>query len=1211
MGPGFPYPEDEGGDVKNLIGSPGYYDPVTRKLCNNDSIWMDLGFPVMVAPNGRKFKPLFAPLITDLDNRINVNVHGNIRGQDTATGKWLHLSNQGWGPWEVALNQIINGDPDKTEWSNLLTGTRGSIHSADYGYALAGRYGYPPSIKPKLPTTYNPLYVLNDPTLPGKRSRFYSQVDYDGANFARNGPSAPMKLLTQQQGATIFTSFPTYNADPSKPDYGNSSLTELTDHPLLYNYFQPALDNSTFPVSNMEALLRYLDTGSPALTSDLFRLLPASLDPMRSVNGNGVPDPSVAAKIRNLLTTHSFDLDRPGVRPWIWQDGTSAPYQQRAYPAVPFYPTGGAIKFPPGPVGTGEFGTDSRASYAEIGRIDLNRRLPEYPKPGPDGRFRQSDLPLVALAQQARTQFAKEIFDRLRWVTTGTAQDLNVLLPTLGIASTGPRKAQFDALRWLAQLAVNIVDYIDSDDYMTQLKWYTEPGSPPKQHWVFGTELPRLVVNEAYVEVDNDPSDQGTTASRPPKANFWVELHNPLNPDPALPDPIDATASSAARLKIPGQQAGIYRLVIAESSNQSPVRNPENNLGTPDPAKIRLSVSDFTDNQNDPPALQLVLPLPQNNYDANQIPGNIARNIGFYVLGPKVDFPNDPSQPNPAPPQATLRVASTTNPTNSMTFDFGTIGVQSPDQNFVTAVLPQLKYDFFLQRLACPYLPLDETDTSPTYNPYITIDYMEKIPANDGIKSLSQGQPPHQPAQFKDRHSWGRKQPYAARWAAGLGQSQIVSQTPQNKPPNQPQHTFFRHNAVETMPPVSQINTLSVPFNWLQHADRPLISPMELLSVSMFKPHELTQQFVPNFGHCAAAAFLDQKSRLYRVFEFLETGSRAQGMARQGRVPGRININTIWDGETLLALCDPQPSNNNLFNALTVYNPAKPYDAGTPGTLFGKMISLRTPNLSAGALTANDRPFLGMAAPYSVNDEIQYPGVQYPGGIGINDTFLRMTNPTSATPSPPVFAVPGTSHPAQQFELMTKIFNQITTRSNVFAVWVTVGFFEVTDDTTRPVKLGAEIGRAENRHTRHRLFAIVDRTNITESGDPPIFISGDPLSAYIPGDSTTPVSIAIPTGTMVGQAITGTYEGHPWSLQPGESVYVDFGPLQEQVAIPPNGIKPGIAGNPPTITLTFSKPHTGPLTIYPQNVFLGNPGPQLHYDPRQDSAVVRYLSIIE
>ncbi len=36
-------------------------DPRRRpKYYNNDSIWMDLGFPVQTAPNGKRYKPLFA-----------------------------------------------------------------------------------------------------------------------------------------------------------------------------------------------------------------------------------------------------------------------------------------------------------------------------------------------------------------------------------------------------------------------------------------------------------------------------------------------------------------------------------------------------------------------------------------------------------------------------------------------------------------------------------------------------------------------------------------------------------------------------------------------------------------------------------------------------------------------------------------------------------------------------------------------------------------------------------------------------------------------------------------------------------------------------------------------------------------------------------------------------------------------------------------------
>src|SRR5262249_31274070 len=96
---GFPPPEDAGRDVKNLAGRPG----------GNDSIWIDLGAPVMTAPDGRKFKMLAAPLIMDLDGLVNVNVAGNVGGAGGA-----HRSHQGWGPWEINLGQVLTADD--REW---------------------------------------------------------------------------------------------------------------------------------------------------------------------------------------------------------------------------------------------------------------------------------------------------------------------------------------------------------------------------------------------------------------------------------------------------------------------------------------------------------------------------------------------------------------------------------------------------------------------------------------------------------------------------------------------------------------------------------------------------------------------------------------------------------------------------------------------------------------------------------------------------------------------------------------------------------------------------------------------------------------------------------------------------------------------------------------------------------------------------------------
>ena len=107
----FPLPEDGLADVKNLADSPGVFNPTTGQFTPNDSVWMDLGFPVMRGPDGRKFKPLFAALIQDLDNRVNVNIHGNRNGwgYPTRPGKYAPCRNS------IALPGKATG-PGKSTW---------------------------------------------------------------------------------------------------------------------------------------------------------------------------------------------------------------------------------------------------------------------------------------------------------------------------------------------------------------------------------------------------------------------------------------------------------------------------------------------------------------------------------------------------------------------------------------------------------------------------------------------------------------------------------------------------------------------------------------------------------------------------------------------------------------------------------------------------------------------------------------------------------------------------------------------------------------------------------------------------------------------------------------------------------------------------------------------------------------------------------------
>src|SRR5262249_52316979 len=126
-----------------------------------------------------------------------------------------------------------------------------------------------------------------------------------------------------------------------------------------------------------------------------------------------------------------------------------------------------------------------------------------------------------------------------------------------------------------------------------------------------------------------------------------------------------------------------------------------------------------------------------------------------------------------------------------------------------------------LPRLATPYLPFDPRRTTPggaaatvTYNPYVTVDYLEDIPAQPVEGGGAQPVP-----------AVGRLQPYAAH------RSQVRPQTLQPHPAVL--STFGRENV-----PVPDH------YDWLTHLDRRPSSVLELLHVSGYQPYQLTQRFV-------------------------------------------------------------------------------------------------------------------------------------------------------------------------------------------------------------------------------------------------------------------------------------------------------------------------------------------------------------------------------
>jgi hypothetical protein len=229
----------------------------------------------------------------DLDNRINLNVVGNLRGFDGTNP--LSASNQGWGPWEINPQWVFTAQQSNTnhspEWLNLFLGTPSPVTLLSAPTQI-GRYG--PN---RVPSFNYPGNVAPD-LIP---CHFYARVDFDGwqEQFQRNAPgTSPSKQLLLPGAApdkndlpwTPYRAFPSYPGDPplspGQPvSYGDGVHNdfERRDHPLLFNPYMPYAgplansqhrSNRVLPLSNLEALLRYGDTGSPALTSELLRLCP-------------------------------------------------------------------------------------------------------------------------------------------------------------------------------------------------------------------------------------------------------------------------------------------------------------------------------------------------------------------------------------------------------------------------------------------------------------------------------------------------------------------------------------------------------------------------------------------------------------------------------------------------------------------------------------------------------------------------------------------------------------------------------------------------------------------------------------------------------------------------------------------------------------------------------------------------------------------------
>jgi hypothetical protein len=186
------------------------------------------------------------------------------------------------------------------------------------------------------------------------------------------------------------------------------------------------------------------------------------------------------------------------------------------------------------------------------------------------------------------------------------------------------------------------------------------------------------------------------------------------------------------------------------------------------------------------------------------------------------------------------------------------------------------------------------------------------------------------------------------------------------------------------------------------------------------------------------------------------------------RDPGRVNINTIFDQAIWrgIAKAFPPMDTDECWAAIVKSREG-----------FGGQSAERFPTQFAN-------PFRAATS----SDLVPLTHMQHAGAQG---TLLR-SSPRDRYQ--PLFSVNSLTYPAViephrnqnrsaffYYQGLNRLGNLLTTHSNVFAVWITVGYFEVQPDSGsepghRDYRLGQELGADTGQVARHRAFYVVDRS---------------------------------------------------------------------------------------------------------------------------------------
>jgi hypothetical protein len=437
----------------------------------------------------------------------------------------------------------------------------------------------------------------------------------------------------------------------------------------------------------------------------------------------------------------------------------------------------------------------------------------------------------------------------------------------------------------------------------------------------------------------------------------------------------------------------------------------------------------------------------------------------------------------------------------------------------------------FLQRLANPLRPWNPAPGHPGHqaelpvNPYLTVDWMpvdltvfngeERRPANwNGPDWQWPGGRIDPDIRFstRERGVTGRQIPDVFSWSI----TQLQNTNPVVRT------DFFEHNMTHTLGFLNSTYGLPraagnapyyagdprLPFPWLTWNDRPYANHFELMLVPASSPSRLGLEFTTetrqdpyrgntvdnlrapfehllNFFHSSRTP--RESPNLCQLFDMVEVPSRFVGteqwynpmfFARQAnefntlnrpiftfrppfnklsrfRDPGRVNINTINDIRVWQAIAHGFPRESSPAFWDNLVRSRRGYNLGEEGRFPTEIANPFRSSLGADLqfeLVGLDKPAVEATLLRSDPDNADVPLFEYDSRQVHDDTGRN---------------------PYFRYQFLRRLANVVTNHSNVFAVWITVGYFEVDPQTGQ---LGQELNSDTGDVKRHRSFYIIDRS---------------------------------------------------------------------------------------------------------------------------------------